>query len=218
MSVNYSPLDISRLWALVRFPKFGVHLRHEKLDAILRGDESGTVVNRAFVCGPQSVGMLSLMSMDDRPAVVRFLARRAQTAWESIAELFKNSDYRTCLQTAILVASSKVHLRLPQLALLYIQKCCDLIKAGNMRFIPICGRPPEFSEDLHETLAILSQTIYWVNFLFLMRGDPEPHATADLEREFRRELPVGGITSFILHTELILYCSELIRFCSGSAL
>jgi len=203
---------------LLRLPKFGVHLGHEKLDAIVRGDQSGTVVDRIFVCGTQSVGMSSLMYMDDTPAVVRFLARRTQAACESLAELFKGDDYRTCLQAAVLVVSSKFHLRLPQVALLYIRKCCDLIKAGNMRFVPTCGRPPEFSEDLHETLAALSQTIYWVNFLFLMRGDPEPHATADLEREFRLELPVGGITPFILYIELILYCSELIRSSSRSVL
>jgi hypothetical protein len=139
--------------------------------------------------------MVSSAGTDDTPAMVRFHARRVQTAWESLAELFKGNDYRLKVQAAVLVASGYIYMRMPQMALLYIQKSCDFIKAGNLQFVPTCGRPPEFSEDLHETLVALSQTIYWANYLFLMCGGPEPHATAELEKEFRRELPVGEITS-----------------------
>ena len=184
------------------------------MDALLHGDQSGTVVDRAFVCGAQAFGMISSAGMDASPAMVRFHARRAQMAWESLAELFKGTDYRTCVQAAVLVASSHVYLCMPQTALLYIQKTCDLINAGDLRFVPTCGRPPEFSEELHETLVALSQTIYWANYLFLMRGGPEPRATAKLEREFRQELPVGLSTSTLLHAEFIFHHSELIRFSS----
>jgi len=188
------------------------------MDALLRGDQSGTVVDRSFVCGSQVLGMMSYAGMDDTPAVVRFLARRSQSAWESLAELFKGTNYRTSLQAAVLVVSSHVYMRMPQTALLYVQKCCDFIRAGDLRLIPTCGCPPKFSEELHETLAALSQTIYWANFLFLMCDGPEPHATTELEKEFRWELPVGEITSFILYTELIFYHSGFIRFCSRSVL
>jgi len=188
------------------------------MDALLRGDQSGTVVDRSFVCGSQVLGMMSYAGMDDTPAMVKFHARRVQTAWESLAELFKGKDYRTSLHAATLVVSSHVYMRLPQTALLYIQKCCDFIKAGDLRFVQTCECPPKFSEDLHETLASLSQTIYWANFLFLMCGGPEPHATAELEKEFRWELPVSKITSIFLCIELIFYCSEFIRFSSRSVL
>jgi hypothetical protein len=94
----------------------------------------------------------------------------------------------------------------------------EFIQAGNLQFVPTYGRPPEFSDDLHETLVALSQLIYWVNYLFLMCGGPEPRATAKLEKEFRQELPVGDIASFFLYTELICYCSELIRFSLRSVL
>jgi len=133
---------------------------------------------------------------------------------ESLAELFKGNDYGASLQLAVLVAAGHVYLRMPQMTILYIQKSCDFAKAGNLQFVPTYGRPPEFSEGLHETLPSLSQAIYWVNFLFLMRGGPEPHATAELEMEFRWELPVGKITSIFLYVELIFHCSELIRFSS----
>ncbi|KAF9643913.1 hypothetical protein BDM02DRAFT_3132089 [Thelephora ganbajun] len=188
--VDATDLDMrSRLWLLVRVLKFGVQFSGRKLDALLRGDQSGTVVSRAFVCGFHVLGMMSYAGTDDTPAMVRFHARRAQAAWESLAELFGGNDHRACLHAAVLVVSSHVYICLPQMAFLYIQKCCDFIKAGDLQFVPTCGRPPEFSEDLHEILAALSQTIYWANYLFLMRGGPEPHATAKLEREFRHELP-----------------------------
>ena len=97
-------------------------------------------------------------------------------------------------------------------ALLYIQKSYDFIKVGNVQFVPTYGRPPEFSEDLHETLVALLQTIYWTNYLFLACGGPEPRATAGLEKEFREELPVGGVASILLLVKLIFSDSKRIRF------
>ena len=161
------------------------------MDALFCGDLSGTVLNRSFVCGAHVLGMMSSAGTDDTPSMVLFHARRVQTAWESLAELFKGDDHKTKVQAATLVTSSHVYMCMPEMALLYIQKSCDFIKAGDLRFVPDCGRPPEFSEDLHETLVSLSQTIYWANYMFLMRGGPEPRSTIKLEREFRQDLPVG---------------------------
>ena len=160
---------------------------------VLRGDQSGAMLNRWFVCGPQGLGMPFLSGFGDTPTMLQFYARRTQTGWESLAELFRESDYKTKVQASVLVAAGNVLIHLPQTALLYIRKSCDFIKAGNLQFVPTYGRPPEFSEDLHETLVALSQTVYWANFLFLMCGGPEPHATAELEKEFRQELPVGSL-------------------------
>jgi len=158
------------------------------------------------------------MSTDDTPTMVRFQARRAQTAWEAAAELFQGNDYGLNVQAAIFITAGHFHVRMPQTAMYYARKSCDFVRAGNLRFVPTYGRPPEFSENLHETLVALSQTIYWVNVLFLLRGGPEPHATAELENEFRRELPVGGIASFTLSTEFISRYSEPIQFSSRSVL
>jgi len=138
----------------------------------------------------------------DTPPMLRFLAKRTQKGWECLAELFRVGDYNTKVQASILVAAGNVLINLPQTALLYVRKSCDFIKAGNLQFVPTYGRPPEFSEDLHETLVALSQTVYWANYLFLMCGGPEPQATAELEKEFRQELPVCGATSVHLHAQL----------------
>jgi hypothetical protein len=163
-----------------------------------RGDQSGTVLNRVFVCGAHVFGMPSSVGMDDTPAMVRFHARRLQTVWECLAELFKGNDYRLSIQAAVFIASGFIHMRMNQTALLYIQKSYNFIKAGNIQFVPTCERPPELSKDLHETLVALSQTVYWANYLFLVHGGPELPETAELGMEFLRELPVGDITSVLL--------------------
>ena len=150
-----------------------------------------------------------LAGFSDTPTMLRFLAKRTQKGWESLAELFRESDYKTKVQASVLVAAGNVLINLPQTALLYIRKSCDFIKEGNLQFVPTYGRPPEFSEDLHETLVALSQTVYWANYLFLMCGGPEPHATAELEKEFRQELPVGSLTSVLPHIQLISTTASL---------
>ena len=188
---------------MVRLLKFGTHLGARKMDALLRGDQSNAVLDRAFVRGSHVLGMMALAS--DTPGMVRLHARRVQMAWEALAELFERSDHGTRVQAAILVVSSHVYMCMPQMAQLYIQKICDIIKAGELQFVPPCGRPPEFSEELHENLGALSQAIYWANYLFLMCGGPEPRTTAKLEKEFRRELQVGGSPSASLYIKFIFY-------------
>jgi hypothetical protein len=182
----------------------------------MRGDKSGTVVHRAFVLGIQTVGFSSFA--DGTPAMVRFHARRVQAFWEATADLFKGKDYRASTHFTTSLLGGCIYIRMPQLALLYIQKCCEFIQAGNLQFVPTYGRPPVFSEDLHEILAALTQVIYWANYLFLMCGGPEPRATAKLEKEFRHELPVGDIASLLSFTELICCCSKLIRSSLSSVL
>ena len=182
----------------------------------MHGDKSGTVVHRAFVLGIQTVGFSSFA--DCTPAMVRFHARRVQAFWEAAVDLFKGKDYRASTHFTSSLIGSWIYLRMPPLALLYTQKCCEFVQAGNLQFLPTYGRPPEFSEDLHEILAALTQVIYWSNYLFLMWSGPEPRATANLEKGFRKELPAGDIASLLSYTELTPHCSKLIRFSLRSAL
>ena len=176
---------------LLRLLKFGIHLKHERLDALVSGDQSGTVLDRFWVLGCHAFGLPYCFPMDATPGVVQLHARRIQAAWESLADLVKGNDHKLKVQAILLIASSYIYRHMMQSAFLYIQKGCDYVKEGNLQFVPTYGRPPEFSEELHETLSILSQTIYWANYSFLVCGGPEPHATAQLEKEFRWELPVG---------------------------
>ena len=175
---------------VLRLPKFGIHLKRERLEAIISGDLSGTVLDRFWVAASHVIGMPYCLRVDATPCIVRLQARRTQLAWEFLAELVKGNDHKLKVQAILIAASGYIHRRMMQTAFLYVQKSCDYIKTGNLQFVPTYGRPPEFSEELHETLAILSQTIYWANYSFLVCGGPEPHVTAKLENEFRRELPV----------------------------
>lgn len=208
-NVNNSLSNGSRLWIMVRLLKFGTQFSGKKVEALIQGDLSGTVLNRAFVCGSHAVGMIFSVGTDSSPSMVHFHARRAQTAWESLADLFGSGNYEVCLHAAVLVTSSHVYLRLPQMALLYVQKSCEFIKRGNLQFVPTYGPLPKFSEDLHETLVALSQTIYWANYLFLMCGGPEPRATAKLETEFRQDLPVSELISTTRYLQFTL-CSRML--------
>ena len=184
------------------------------MEAFLRGDQSGAVVNRGFVCWAHAFGMLFSPEVDDSPTMLRFYTRRGQTAYECLADLLEIKDYMAVARALVLAASSSTLVFMTQMGILYIQKCCAIIEAGNLHFVPTIGDPPEFSDSLHENLVALSQTIYWANYLFLVRGGPEPRATVNLENEFRQELPVGKITSFPSHIRLIFHYSECIRFSS----
>ena len=127
-------------------------------------------------------------------------------------ELFKTKNYGATVQVMIKVAAAYILIRMTHTGILYVQKSCDIIREGGLRFVPTHGCPPEFSEDLHEIFVALSQTIYWSNYLFLTRGGPESRATRGLEKEFQLELPVGGITSIFSRIRLTFHCSEPIRF------
>ena len=175
------------------------------------------MLNRGIVCGAHVLGMMFSPDVGSTPTMIKLHARRTQIMFECLAELLKGRDYRTTVQSLTVSFSSYVLMHMPQTALLYIQKSCDVIEAGNLQFVPTYGRPPEFSEDLHETLVALSQTIYWANYLFLTHGGPEPRATANLEREFRQELPVSETTSILLYLKFIIHYSDLIRFSLRSA-
>ena len=183
----------------------------------MSGDQSGTVLDRFWVLSSHALGMPYSLRVDSTPGMVRLHARRSQIAWESLAELVKGNNHKLKVQAILVVASTFIYVNMMQSASLYIQKSCDYIKAGNLQFIPTYGRPPKFSEELHETLSALSQTIYWMNYSFLACGGPQPHATAKLEKEFRWELPVGDYHP-CLRIELIVFHSKLIHFCLRPAL
>ena len=197
------------MWVLRRLPKFGVYLDRKELEGLIRGDQSSTAPDPGFVYWAHSIGMLFSPDTRPTPTMVLFYARRAQIAWEHLVDIIKNKDHRAAVRALMVVVANTILLCMTQTSLFYIQKSCKIIKAGDLRFVPTYGHPPEFSEDVHKALVPLSQTIYWSNYLFLTRGVPDPGVTADLEREFRQELPVGGISSIVSQTDLIFVTAGL---------
>ena len=58
------------MWSVLQPPKFRAQLSQKKLDAMLHGDQSGTVVDCFFVCGAQMYGVLFALGVVDTPAMV----------------------------------------------------------------------------------------------------------------------------------------------------
>ena len=107
---------------------------------------------------------------------------------------------------ALWVATTSITLSSKGFPLRYIQKACEAINTAGLRFIPTHGQPPEFSERLHERFSVLSQIIYFENYLFLACGGAEPTMTARIEEEFRYQLPVrpSASRSFMLCSQCTL--------------
>jgi len=170
--------------------KLGIRFSSDKQQALLRGDTSGTVINPFFVCSAQSLGMFFCEGMDNLPPMIHLQARYMQMTLESLVDVFRGHDWELRVQVALWVAAGSIFLSVDNFTFLYIRRCCEAIDAARLQFIPTYGRPPEFSEDLHEKLSVLTQVIYFENFLFLTCGGEEPTMTTKIEKEFRHQLQV----------------------------
>ena len=180
----------SRLNVLCRLNKMGILFTSQKQQALLRGDTSGTIIHPFFIPAAQSLGMHFCEGMDNSPAMIRLQARHLQRSMELLMDIFKGHDLELRAQAALWVVAGSITMPVTHLNSFYIKMSCEAIDAAGLRFIPTYGRPPEFSEDLHEKLSLLSQAIYFENFLFLTYGGAEPTMTARLEDEFRHQLQV----------------------------
>ena len=170
--------------------KLGIRFNYKKQQALLRGDTSGTVIAPFFIHAAQSLGMHFCDDIDTSPAVVRLQARYIQTSLELLAETLKGHDWELRAQASLWVAAGSVVMRLSHITHLYLEKSCEAVNTAELRFIPMYGRPPELSEDLHEKLSALTQIIYFENFSFLACGGAEPTMTARIEEEFRHQFQV----------------------------
>jgi hypothetical protein len=126
------------------------------------------------------------------PTALRFQAKYSQLVWEEIAKIQKGNDDYLKAQALLSICSCCIVFRWADFARQYIQKACHAANAASLQFIPKDGRPPGYSEQVRERSTVLSQLIYFENYLFLAYGSPEPNLTARIEIEFRNELQVGG--------------------------
>jgi len=128
--------------------------------------------------------------MDNSPAMIRLQAKHIQTSLESLVDIFEGHDWQLRAQVALWVSAGSIILRMSDFTHAYIRRSCEAVNTAGLQFIPTYGRPPEFSEVLHEKLSVLSQIIYFENFSFLTCGGVEPTMTARIEGEFRHRLQV----------------------------
>jgi hypothetical protein len=176
--------------------KLGIKLTSERKQAVLDGDVSGTVIDPFFIYAAQSLGMYFCDGMDDSTAMVRLQAKHLQDALERLVEIFEGRDWELRAQAALWVITSSITLPSDSFVSLYMKKGCDAINSGELRFISTL---PASSEVLQEKFSVLSQMIYFENFLFLACDGAEPTMTARIEKEFRCRLAVRPPSSSFVH-------------------
>lgn len=181
---------VSRLKILCRLNKLGIRFTSKKQQALLRGDTSGAVLHPFFVYGAQALGMYFCEGTGGSPAMVYLHAKYIQMSSEFLMDIFKTRDWEMMSQATVWTMAGSIILRLGNKAHRWIQPGCEAVTAARHQIIPECEKPPEFSEELHEKLSILTQAIYFENFLFLACGGVEPTMTVKLEAEFRHQLRV----------------------------
>lgn len=152
---------------------------------------SGTAIHPFFIPAAHSLGMHFCEGMHDSPAMVALHAKYVQKSLELLMEVLKEiADWELQAQVALWITMGSIVMRLSHVTSAYVKKGCETINLGGLRFIPTYGRPPAFSEELHEKLSVLSQIIYFENFHHLAYDGPQPTMTARVEREFRHKLRV----------------------------
>ncbi|KAF9642933.1 hypothetical protein BDM02DRAFT_3264295 [Thelephora ganbajun] len=211
-----SDLDMTfRLRSLCRLNKLGIYFIQEKQEALLRGDTSGTVINRYFIHGLQATGMHLCGVPEETPAMVLLQARYAQMAWESLIEFFKTDQQKDKVQGIVLLVHAFIIMGFTSSAQFYLSKMCKIIDKAKLQFLPAYGRPAGLSEQVREDASVLSQVIYLENFFYLTLGGPAPVMTTRIEREFRLDLQrvyphLFDICPLTMRTQSILLVREAI--------
>jgi hypothetical protein len=137
------------------------------------------------------VGLLLRTGAGAPPTMVRPLAKNVQLVFEQLAEINRGSDAYLKAQAHLSIATGGLYGGWFKHPRQYLTKACITLNAASLRFIPAIGRPPGLTEDVQERLAVLSQTIYFENYLFLAVDGTEPKMTTRIEKEFRHDLQVG---------------------------
>ena len=156
----------------------------------MKGDTSNTVIHSMFVYQACSFGMLFAQNLINTPAASDLQAKYSQFAWEELAKIQEGNDDCLKVQAMLSISSCCIVFRWVEYACQYIKKTCRVIDSAKLCFVPTDGRPPGYSEEVRQRTTVLSQAIYFENYLFLACGGPEPKLTARIEKEYRHELQV----------------------------
>jgi hypothetical protein len=162
----------------------------------MRGDTSNAVIHPFFIPATAGLGVRLHPDIRNSPPTAPLWAKYGQSSFECIVEISKGNDAGLQVHAYLYVATVSLHERCFQHARQYLTKACIALNATKLRFIPSAGRPPGFTECVHERLAMLSQVIYFEHYMFFVVDGLEPKMTARIEKEFRHELQVRFPFSF----------------------
>ena len=157
----------------------------------MRADTSNAVVHPFFVHATAGLGMHFRANITDSPETVRLHAKHGQLAWEQTAEISKGNDAHLKAQAYLLNTTGSIYGRWFDFSRQCLTKGCIALGAAKLQFIPTVGHPPALTEDVLERFAVLSQNIYFENYLYLAVDGMEPKMTVRIEKEFRHELPAS---------------------------
>jgi len=96
------------------------------------------------------------------------------------SEIYRG-DQRLAARGMLFFVHSLIIMGFPPAVRFYLPKVYDLIDDGNLRFLPVYGRPPELSDQVREGAAVLSQAIYLENYFYLALDGPVPTRTTKSE-------------------------------------
>ena len=162
----------------------------------MRGDTSNTIIHPFFIPATAGLGVHFHPVIRESPSVAPLRAKYGQISYEHLIEIRKGNDVGLQIQGSLYMAAASLYGRWFEHARRNLTKACIALNAAKLRFIPDAGRPPGFTEHLHERLATLSQVIYFEHYMFFAVDGLEPKMTARIEKEFRHELQVGFASSF----------------------
>ena len=209
---------VSHLRSLCQITKLGLYFRRGKLEALLDGDISNTVVNRNFVYAFQAIGMNLYGALEETPAMVQLQARYIQMCWESLVEIHRTNNHMLEAQGLVLLVHGAIIVGLTATAQQYHFKLCQTINKAELQFLPAYKRPFGLSEQVREDVTVLSQAIYLDNYFYLTRSGSRL-MTERLEKEFLLDLEVIIQQFFVAGFEVdsVIWPSECTHTCSTYA-
>ena len=95
--------------------------------------------------------------------MIRLHARHAQRTLEQTLEASKTDNVELKAQVYLNHTSGRISQQWFQMACSFLTTGCSAVNATNLQFIPTFGHPPELTEEVQESLAVLSQLGYVEN-------------------------------------------------------
>ena len=116
----------------------------------MRGDTSGIVVHPFFIPTTTGLGVNFHAGIRDSPTTVPQRAKYGQLTHEYTVEISKGNDACLKIQVFFYIATTSLYGRWFVYARQSLTRACLALNAAKLRFIPDAGRPPGFTEDVHD--------------------------------------------------------------------
>lgn len=178
----------------------GFYLPIRKHQAIVLGDLSGIFVHRFFIDSAHTGGAALHYEEDPSFRYLFMINTYLESLWQSMADIEQQDDPFVLAQACNNVYVSFMHMGHFINAKCYLRRTISIVNKHRIRFLGdedpfVVLRPLQYSEEAHERSAFLARLIYAEVVLQLTTGEVW-NKSADLELQFRSELPVSKTNRF----------------------